>query len=73
MFLKAIKLDFKEGTTLELTFQTGEIKFYDMANLFKKYPQLSALKDRELFLSGKLMGAYGIYWNDQLDIEAETI
>lgn len=73
MFLKAIKLDFKEGTTLELTFQTGEIKSYDMANLFKKYPQLSALKDRELFLSGKLMGAYGIYWNDQLDIEAETI
>lgn len=73
MFHKAIKLDFKEGTTLELTFQTGEIKSYDMANLFKKYPQLSALKDRELFLSGKLMGAYGIYWNDQLDIEAETI
>ena len=44
-----------------------------MAVLFEKYPQLCALKNRELFLSGKLMGAYGIVWNDDLDIEAETI
>lgn len=73
MFHKAINLEFKEGTTLELTFQNGEVKAYDMAVLFPKYPQLEALKDRKLFLSGKLMGAYGIYWNEELDIEAETI
>lgn len=58
---------------MELTFQNGEVKAYDMAVLFPKYPQLEALKDRDLFLSGKLMGAYGICWNDDLDIEAETI
>ena len=58
---------------MELTFQNGEVKAYDMAVLFPKYPQLEALKDRELFLSGKLMGSYGIIWNDDLDIEAETI
>lgn len=46
---------------------------YDMASLFSKHPQLEALKDRKLFLSGKLMGSYGIIWNDDLDIEAETI
>jgi len=73
MFHKAIKLELKEGTLLELTFQTGEVKSYDMSTLFNKYPQLVALKDRELFLQGKLMGAYGIIWNDELDIEAETI
>lgn len=73
MFHKAIKLDFKEGTRLELTFLTGEIKSYDMKNLFVKYPQLEALKSRKLFTSGKLMGAYGIYWNDELDVEVETI
>lgn len=73
MFHKAIKLTFKEGTVLELTFQSGEVKEYDMATLFGKYPQLEALKDRVLFTSGKLMGAYGIIWNDDLDIEAETI
>jgi hypothetical protein len=44
-----------------------------MASLFTKYPQLKALEDRNLFISGKLMGAYGIIWNDELDIETETI
>ena len=73
MFHKAIELRFLEGTALEVTFQTGEIKRYDMRVLFPKYPQLAALEDRDLFLSGKLMGSYGIIWNDDLDIETETI
>lgn len=73
MFHKAIDLKLKEGTTLEVTFQSGEVKSYDMAALFDKYPQLEALNDRELFLSGKLIGAYGVVWNDDLDIETETI
>ena len=73
MFHKATKLDYKEGTVLQLTFQDGKVKQYDMASLFEKYPQLNALKNRELFLSGQLMGSYGIIWNDDLDIEAETI
>ena len=58
---------------MEVEFQTGEVKSYDMKNLFEKYPQLEALRNRELFLQGKLMGGYGIVWNDELDIEAETI
>lgn len=73
MFHKAVDLSFGEGTSLELRFQDGVVKRYDMAALFSKYPQLRALEDRSLFLSGKLMGAYGIVWNDDLDIEAETI
>ena len=58
---------------MELTFQDGKVKRFDMSCLFSKYPQLRALENRELFLSGSLMGAYGIRWNDDLDIEAETI
>lgn len=73
MFHKAIKLEYREGTTLGLTFQDGKVKRYDMSSLFSKYPQLEALKDRTLFTSGKLLGPYGIVWNDDLDIEAETI
>ena len=73
MFHKAVKLELREGTVLELTFQDGKVKRYDMAVLFEKYPQLRALNDRELFLSGQLMGSYGIIWNDDLDIETETI
>ncbi len=56
-----------------MTFQSGEVKDYDVSALFSRYPQLQALKDRELFLRGKLMGSYGIYWNEDLDLEAETV
>lgn len=73
MFHKAIDLKLKTGTVLEVVFQSGEVKSYDMAVLFDKYPQLKALKKRNLFLQGKLIGAYGIVWNDDLDIETETI
>ena len=73
MFHKAIDLKLLEGTALEVTFQDGIVKHYDMRMLFAKYPQLRALEDRSLFLAGKLMGAYGIMWNDDLDIEVETI
>lgn len=73
MLHKAIKLDFLQNTTLQLTFQDGVVRQYDVAVLFDKYPQLKALKNRELFLSGKLMGFYGIIWNDELDLEAETV
>ncbi|MBQ3882266.1 MAG: DUF2442 domain-containing protein [Bacteroidales bacterium] len=74
MFHKAEKLEFREGTVLHLTFQEGKVKGYDMAVLFDKYPQLCALKDRALFLSGQLdVGGYGVVWNEDLDISAETI
>ena len=73
MFHKAINLEFKEGTSLEVTFQNGDVKRYDMSSLFSKYPQLRALEDRELFLSGRLAGMIGIIWNDDLDISVESI
>lgn len=73
MFHKATDMRFLEGTAMEVVFQDGNVKRYDMASLFGKYPQLRMLENRELFLSGKLIGAYGIMWNDDLDIETETI
>lgn len=73
IFHKAVKLIFKEGTILEVTFDTGEVKSYDISALFEKHPQMKALEDRDLFVSGKLIGNLGIVWNDELDIEAETV
>ena len=73
MFHKAVHLEFREGTRLELSFQDGKVKSYDVSMLFEKYPQMKALEDRELFCSGRLMGPYGVIWNDELDIETETI
>lgn len=73
MFHKAVDVRFQENTVLDVVFQDGQIKRYDMSVLFDKYPQLKELEDRALFVSGKLMGGYGIIWNDDLDIEVETI
>ncbi|MBR4452049.1 MAG: helix-turn-helix domain-containing protein [Clostridia bacterium] len=73
MFHKAVKIEYGKGTALFLTFQTGEVKEYDISVLFQKYPQMTALKNRRLFTSGKLMGGYGIIWNDDLDLETETV
>ena len=69
---EAINLKFLDHTSLEVTFRDGYVKRYDMANLFDKYPQLKALEDRKLFLSGKLQ-SFGIIWTDELDIAIETI
>ena len=55
-----------------LSFQDGRVVSYDIANLFEKYPQMRALEDRALFCAGTLTG-YGIIWNDDLDLETETI
>lgn len=73
MFHKAVDLSFGDGTVMEVTFQSGEIKQYDMANLFEKYPILEALKERDFFVSGKLAGSYGIVWNDEIDVDVETV
>ena len=72
MFHRAVELKYLSGTTLEVLFQDGIVKQYDISVLFSKYPQLKALEDREIFLQGKL-SAYGIIWNDDLDLETETI
>ena len=73
MFHKATELRLLEGTTLEVLFQDGYVKRYDMRTLFPKYPQLKQLEDRSLFLSGKLIGAYGIVWNDDLDLSCNEL
>ncbi|MBO4289221.1 MAG: helix-turn-helix transcriptional regulator [Lachnospiraceae bacterium] len=72
MFHRAVDLQYKEGTLLEITFRDGVVKQYDVSVLFERYPQLQALKDPELFRAGKLQ-PYGIIWNDELDLEAETV
>ena len=73
IMIKAIKLILKEGTTFDLYFNDGTVKRYDILLLADKFPQLNALKNRELFLKGHLMGWSGVVWNDELDIECDTV
>ena len=71
--IKAIKLVLKEGTTFDLYFNDGLVKRYDILSLSDKFPQLNALKDRNLFKKGFLMGWSGVVWNDELDVDCETV
>ena len=70
---KSIKLVLKEGTTFDLYFLDGVVKRYNILSLADKFPQLNALKDRKLFLKGRLFGWSGVIWNDELDIGSETV
>ena len=70
---KAVKLYFDKGTTLRILFSDGITKKYDVLELAKKYTQLNDLKNRKLFLSGKLFGWGGVIWNDDLDLDAEVV
>ena len=70
---EAIKLVLKENTTFDLYFLDGVVKRYDILSLSDKFPQLNVLKDRNLFSKGKLLGWSGVVWNDELDIDSETV
>ena len=66
---QGIKLILKEETTFDVYFKDGKVKRYDILWLADKYPQLNALKDRNLFLRGRLFGYGGVVRNDELDID----
>lgn len=65
----------KKDYIIEVVFFGGEIKQYDMKNLFVVFPQFQAFKENEeLFESVTVdQGGYGISWNDELDLDSETI
>jgi len=71
--ITAIKLVLKENTTFDLYFLDGVVKRYDILSLANKYPQLNALKERELFLKGHLLGWSVVQWNDELDVDVEIV
>ena len=65
----------KENYVIEAVFYNGEIKQYDMKQLFGVFPQFLIFQTvTELFEKVKVdVGGYGISWNDELDLDAETI
>lgn len=71
--MKAIKLYLKEGTTLRLLFEDGITKEYDVLTLANEFPSLNKLKNRQLFKKGKLLKRYGVVWNEELDLDEDTV
>lgn len=70
---KLVKIYFREGTTIDVLFNDGIIKRYDVLCLANLYPELNQLRDRNLFLKGRILGTSGIIWNDELDLDGDTI
>lgn len=64
-----------DNYVIEAQFFCGEIKQYDVKQLFAIFPQFTMFeKVKGLFQSVKVEnGGYGISWNDELDLDAETI
>lgn len=63
------------GLFVEAKFISGEIKKYDMKQLFEVFPQFCVFEsDEKLFQKVQVdVGGYGISWNDELDLNADTI
>ena len=65
----------KDNLIIKILFLNGEVKEYDVKKLFESFPQFESLADnKELFKDVSVdIGGYGISWNDELDIDAETL
>ena len=74
MLISAEKLEFLDGTTVQLTFVDGKIISFDMSSMFFKYPHFEKLTNRDFFLTGHLdIGGYGIIWDDKIDFSCSSI
>ena len=64
-----------ENSIILAVFQNGIEKTYDMRNLYPVFPQFEIFeKDKALFNQVQIdIGGYGIFWNDDLDLDAEDI
>ena len=70
----AVKLRFRRGATIELTYSDGEKRRYDMSQLFDAYPQMWDLTNRRFFKSGILDPfGYWVIWDGDIDISSDEV
>lgn len=60
---------FKEGTTYDTLYEDGVVRRYDILDSAKDYPPFNKLKNRKLFLRGRVV-TYSIIWNSEIDISS---
>ncbi len=65
----------RDNFIIEAVFYSGDIVQYDAKQLLPKFPQFSVFWTMDdLFKSVSVdAGGYGVSWNDELDLDAETI
>ena len=75
MVNKIMSVTPKNNCIIEAIFFNGEVRQYDVKQLVIRFPQFEELmQDSVLFDSVSVdIGGYGISWNEELDLDAETI
>lgn len=75
MFHKIIAVKPLSDYFLEITFENGEIKNYDVKPLFNKWSIFQILKSElGLFEQVKIdTGGYGISWNNEIDLSCNEL
>lgn len=72
---KVDKVNVKENFIIEVSFLGGEVKEYDVKQLFATFPQFCIFTEKPQLFQGVSVdvGGYGISWNDELDLDADTL
>jgi len=72
---KIISVSAMKNHILLVGFQNGVEVTYDISNLYHIFPQFKIFETNiDLFEKVKVdIGGYGIYWNDDLDLNSEDI
>lgn len=75
MFYKIKMVKPLKNYILEIIFQNGAIKYYDLSSLLKKWDVFKQLiTEKGLFNQVKVdKGGYGISWNDEIDISCNEL
>lgn len=75
MMHKIVSIKTKDNLVIEATFFDGTVKEYNVRNIFPVYPLMKELENNNILFKGVQIdsGGYGISWNDDLDLESETI
>lgn len=72
---KVREVEIKDNYIIQAVFFDGKVVQYDVKQLFVIFPQFKVFeRNQKLFENVKVdQGGYGISWNDELDLDAETI
>jgi hypothetical protein len=75
VFHKVVKVQPLEQFRVDILFEDGTQKKYDVAPLFSKWEAFFALKDIPgLFEQVRIEpGGYAISWNDEIDLSADEL
>lgn len=72
-FIKSLRT--KDNHILIAIFKDGVEKQYDIRQLYEELPQFKVFEEDDTLFNSVILtpGGYGVYWNDNLDLDAEEI